>query len=202
MTPRLRAARERLVTVLVVLALGGLVVLASTQVFSTVLPAAGKPVPVTGQQVAPALAPLGIVLLALAAALTIAGRVARVVLGVVLILLGAVVVLLALPNALDPLAGTRGAVSAATGIIGHAATAARGSGWPLVASAAGLLAALAGFAVLVLAPRWPSGGGRYRQQVPTAGRRSDPVDEWDALSAGADPTHDEDGPRLPPSATP
>jgi hypothetical protein len=170
-------------------------------VFATVLPPAEKPVPVTGQQVAPALAPLGIVLLALAAALTIAGRVARIVLGVVLLLLGAVVVLLTLPNVLDPLAGTRGAVSTATGLIGHAPTAARGTGWPLVAAVAGVLAALAGFAVLVRAPGWPTGGGRYRQQG-AAARRSDPVDEWDALTAGTDPTHEEDGPRPPPSATP
>src|SRR5206468_8147616 len=97
---RRSAGRERLVLVLVVLALGGVVVLASTQVFSTVVPVDGRPVPVTGQDVAPALAPLGIVLIALAGALTIAGRIARVVLGLVLVLLGAVVVLLTLPNAL------------------------------------------------------------------------------------------------------
>ncbi|MGN6743715.1 MAG: Trp biosynthesis-associated membrane protein, partial [Amnibacterium sp.] len=108
MTVRPRAARERLVAVLVVLALGGAIVLASTQVFATVLPPAEKAVPVTGQQVAPTLAPLGIVLLALAAALTIAGRVAPHVLGGVLQQLGAVVVLHAHPSVLDPHAGTRG----------------------------------------------------------------------------------------------
>lgn len=199
MSERPRGGRERLTAVLVVLALGGLIVLASTQVFATVLPPGEKPVPVTGQQVAPALAPLGIVLLALAAALTMAGRVARIVLGVVLLLLGAVVVLLTLPNVLDPLAHTRGAVSTATGLIGHAPTVGEGTAWPLVATVAGVLAALAGFGVLLRSHGWPTGGNRYRQQGATGPRRSDPVDEWDALTAGADPTHDEDG-RRPPSA--
>ncbi len=131
MSDRRSSGRERLVLVLVVLALGGVVVLASTQVFSTVVPVDGRPVPVTGQGVAPALAPLGIVLIALAGALTIAGRIARVVLGLVLVLLGALVVLLTLPNALDPSAGTRGAVSTATGVIGHVTAVAHGGGWPV-----------------------------------------------------------------------
>ncbi len=201
MTARPARAGERLVLVLVVLALGGVVVLCSTQVFSTVTPVDAKAVRVTGQGIAPALAPLGIVLLALAAALTIAGRAARVVLGLVLVLLGAAVVLLTLPNVLDPAAGTRGAVSTATGVAGHVTVVAAGTPWPLVAVVAGVLAALAGAAVLVRSPGWPSGGGRYRQAAPTGGRRSDPVDEWDALTAGADPTSGED-PRPGPGPTP
>jgi hypothetical protein len=197
-TDRSEPSRERLVLVLVVLALGGVVVLCSTQVFSTVTPVDATPVPVTGQGVAPALAPLGIVLVALAGALTIAGRVARVLLGVVLVLLGAVVVLLTLPNALDPAAGTRGAVSTATGVAGRVAEVAVGTAWPLAAAVAGVLASLAGAAVLVLSPGWPSGGGRYRQAGGSGGRRSDPVDEWDALTSGDDPTGPENsGPDVP-----
>ena len=197
--------------VLAVLALGGLVVLCSTQVFSTVTPVDAKPVPVSGQGVAPALAPLGIVLLALAAALTIAGRVARILLGLVLVLLGALIVLLTLPNALDPAAGTRGAVSGATGVVGHVVAVAVGTPWPLIAAVAGVLAALAGAVVLVRSPGWPSGGGRYRQAGPAERRRTDPVDEWDALTAGADPTGADPGgpdpggaggPRPGPSPTP
>ena len=201
MTDRAARSRERLVLVLVVLALGGIVVLCSTRVFSTITPVDAKAVTVTGQGIAPALAPLGIVLLALAAALTIAGRVARVVLGLVLVLLGAAIVLLALPNALDPAAGTRGAVSGATGVVGHVAVVAVGTPWPFVTAVAGVLAALAGAAVVVRSPGWPSGGGRYRQAVPAAGRRPDPVDEWDALTAGGDPTGTDDH-RSGPSPTP
>jgi uncharacterized membrane protein (TIGR02234 family) len=187
-TDRPSRSRERLVLVLVLLALGGVVVLCSTQVFSTVTPVDARPVRVPGQGVAPALAPLGIVLLAAAAALTIAGRVARIVLGLVLVLLGAIVVLLTLPSALDPSAGTRGAVSTATGVVGRVAAVAVGTPWPVIAATAGVLAALAGTVVLVRSPGWTSGGGRYRQARAAEGRRSDPVDEWDALTAGTDPT--------------
>jgi hypothetical protein len=200
-TDRPERARERLVLVLVVLALGGSIVLCSTQVFATVTPVDAQPVPVTGQGVAPGLAPLGIVLLALAASLTIAGRAARIVLGLVLVLLGALVVLLTLPNALDPAVGTRGAVSTATGVLGHVSGLAVGTPWPWAAAAAGVLAALAGAVVLVRSPGWSSGGGRYRQAGEAEARRTDPVDEWDALTSGEDPTR-ADGPGQGPGPTP
>ena len=78
MTP----ARERLLVVLGAVLAGALAVLVSTRTFVTVvLTGVPAPVVVTGQQASPALAPLGIVALALALALTIAGRAARVVLG-------------------------------------------------------------------------------------------------------------------------
>lgn len=198
MTERPASGRERLLIVLVILALGGVVVLCSTQVFSTVTPVDAKPVPVTGQGVAPALAPLGIVLFALAAALTIAGRVGRLVLGLVLVLIGAVLALQTLPSALDATVGTRGAVSTATGVAGHVTAVAVGTPWPLVAASAGVLAALAGGAVLARSPGWPSGGARYRQGEPVRPRRSDPVDEWDALTSGTDPTRP-DGPGPDPA---
>lgn len=202
MTDSRTAGRERLVAVLVILALGGLVVLASTRVFATVTPPAARPVPVTGQGIAPALAPLGIVLVALAAALTISGRVARIVLGVVLVLLGAAIVFLTLPNGLDPLAGTRGAVSTATGVVGRVGGSAVGTPWPVVAAAAGVLVALTGAAVLVRAPGWPSGSGRYRPSAAQGGSASDPVDEWDALTRGADPTGDDGRAEPAPRDTP
>jgi hypothetical protein len=183
-------SRERTVVALLIVAVGGLALLASTQTFSTVHLVGRPPLVVTGQGVVPALAPLGIVLVAAAAALTIAGRVARAVLGTVLVLLGAGVVLLTLPTALDPLSGTRGAIIAATGIGGDALlTGVRGatvSAWPLVAAVAGLLAALLGTVVLFRSSRWPAGGRRFRAEP---GRVSaDPVDEWDALTRGTDPT--------------
>lgn len=197
--------RERTIVALLVIAVGGLVLLVSTRTFSTVHLTGRPPLPVTGQAVAPALAPLGIVLIAAAAALTIAGRVARAVLGTVLVLLGAGVVLLALPTALDPLNGTRGAVIAATGVGGDEVLAgvggATGSVWPLVGAVAGLLAALLGAVVLVRSPRWPTGGRRFRAEP--ARVSTDPVDEWDALTRGTDPTAGETPEGGPaPGATP
>jgi uncharacterized membrane protein (TIGR02234 family) len=194
-------SRERTVVALLVVAVGGLALLASTQTFSTVQLVGRPALPVSGQGVAPALAPLGIVLVAAAAALTIAGRVARAVLGAVLVLLGAGIVLLTLPTALDPLSGTKGAIIAATGIGGDAVLTgvrgAAGSAWPVVAAVSGLFAALLGAGVLVRSPRWPSGGRRFRAE--SSHVSADPVDEWDALTRGTDPTAPEAPPGGPPS---
>lgn len=191
MTP----ARERLLVVVGAVAAGAGAVLASTQPFATArLVGAAPPVVVSGAQAAPALAPLGIVALALALALTIAGRAARLVLGAVLALLGAGIVVLALPNVLDPAAGTHGAISAATGVteVGRLVAARSGTGWPVVGVVSGALAALLGLVVLARGRRWTTGGRRFRSDVPAAAA-TDPIAEWDALSRGTDPTEGGDG---------
>lgn len=189
MTP----ARERSLVVLGVLLAGAGAVLASTQPFaSAVITGTRAPVVVAGQAAAPSLAPLGIVALALGIALTIAGRVARVVLGVLLVLLGAGVVAAAFPNVVDDSVGTRGAITAVTGVtdVAGLVVSRSGTAWPVVAVAAGVLAVLLGLVVLVRGRRWTTGGRRFRAEAPAV-RRTDPISEWDALSRGADPT---DGP--------
>ncbi|MBW4042309.1 MAG: Trp biosynthesis-associated membrane protein [Acidobacteria bacterium] len=188
MTP----ARERLTVVLGGLVAGAGAVLASTQTFATAtVTGVRDPVVVAGQAAAPALAPLGIVALALGIALTIAGRVARVVLGVMLVLLGAGIVAAGAPNVVDPAAGTRGAIVAATGVTDFASfvVARSSTGWPLLAVAAGVLAVLLGLVVLIRGHRWSTGGRRFRSDAP-ATRSTDPISEWDALSRDVDPTDD------------
>lgn len=188
MTP----ARERLLVVLVLLLLGGTAVLASTQAFATiVLDGRQQPLVVPGSQAAPALAPIGIAQLALAGALSIAGPVARRVLGVLLLVLGAATIALLLPVLADPASGTAGAVGAATGVTDSGAVRSlSGSAWPAVAVVAGVLGALLGLVVLVRAARWSTGGRRFRQQGEAPVRSTDPVSEWDALTRGGDPTDD------------
>jgi hypothetical protein len=186
-------ARERSLVVLGVLAAGALAVLASTQTFATaVVTGTRAPVVVDGQAAAPSLAPIGIVALALGLALTIAGRAARPVLGVLLVLLGAGVVAAAFPNVVDDAVGTRGAITAVTGVtdVAGLVVSRSGTAWPVVAVAAGVLAVLLGLVVLVRSRRWATGGRRFRAETPAV-RRTDPISEWDALSRGADPT---DGP--------
>jgi hypothetical protein len=183
-------ARERLITVLGVLVAGAAAVLASTQTWATATVAGVRaPVVVAGQAAAPSLAPLGIVALALGIALTIAGRAARIVLGVVLVLLGAGIVAAAFPSLLDAASGTRGAITAATGVtdVGPLVLARSGTSWPVVATVSGVLAAVLGLVVLVRAHRWTTGGRRFRADVP-ATRSTDPISEWDALTRGSDPT--------------
>lgn len=192
MTP----ARERLTVVLGVLVAGAGTVLASTQTFATAVVTGVKdPVVVAGSAAAPSLAPLGIVALALGIALTIAGRIARIVLGVVLVLLGAGIVASALPNLLDDAAGTTTAIVSATGVsqVGAFVTARSGSAWPAVAVVAGVLALVLGLVVLIRGHRWSTGGRRFRADAPVS-RSTDPISEWDALSRGGDPTTPEDEP--------
>lgn len=189
MTP----ARERSLVVLGVLLAGAGAVLASTQPFaSAVITGTRAPVVVTGSAAAPSLAPLGIVALALGIALTIAGRIARVVLGVVLVLLGAGTVAAAFPNVVDDSVGTRGAITAVTGVtdVAGLVVSRSGTAWPVVAVAAGVLAVLLGLVVLLRSRRWTTGGRRFRAEAPAV-QRTDPISEWDALSRGSDPT---DGP--------
>ena len=86
-----------------------------------------------------------------------------------------------------------GRVTAATGIAGAASvrSAVAGVGttpWPAVALVAGTLTALAGLAVALRSPRWPVGGRRVRAAAPAVVETTDPVEEWDALTKGDDPT--------------
>jgi hypothetical protein len=183
-------ARERLTTVLGVLVAGAGTVLASTQTFARVAVAGvHEPVVVAGQAAAPSIAPLGIVALALGLALTIAGRAARIVLGVLLALLGAGIVAAALPSVLDPAVGTRGAITAVTGVtdVGSLVLTRAGTLWPVVAVIAGVLAAALGVVVLARAGRWTTGGRRFRADE-SGERSTDPISEWDALTRGSDPT--------------
>jgi len=185
-------ARERLLVVLLLLVLGGAAVLVSTQVFaSVVLDGRQQPLVVPGSQAAPALAPIGIAQLALAGALSIAGPVARRVLGALLVVLGAAVVLLLLPVVADPASAAAGAVGAATGVTdGSAVRSLAGSAWPAAGVVLGVAGAVAGVVVLVRAGRWSTGGRRFRQQGEAPARAADPVSEWDALTRGGDPTDD------------
>jgi len=189
-------ARERLTVVLGVLVAGAGTVLASTQTFaSAVVLGVKDPVVVAGSAAAPSLAPLGIVALALGIALTIAGRVARIVLGVVLVLLGAGIVAAALPNVLSDAAGTSGAIITATGVsqVDGFVTARSGTVWPEVAIVAGVVALLLGLVVVIRGHHWSTGGRRYRADLPTT-RSTDPISEWDALTKGSDPTTPDDEP--------
>ena len=192
MTP----ARERMLVVLGGLLAGAGTVLASTQTFaSAVVTGVRDPVVVAGSAAAPALAPLGIVALALGIALTIAGRAARIVLGAVLVLLGAGIIAASLPNVLDPAAGTGSAIVAATGVSDFASfvVSRTSTAWPLLAVVAGALAILLGLVVLIRGHRWSIGGRRYRADLPVS-RSTDPISEWDALSRGGDPTEVDDLP--------
>jgi uncharacterized membrane protein (TIGR02234 family) len=198
MAPR----RLKLVTVLVGVLLAGVGLLTWTQPWFRVVvesPQSGQlDLTVAGSPVSA----LSLAALALVGALTIAGRVFRVVLGLLQVALGASVALTAGTALADPVRASGSAVTDATGVDGQdslralvASTAA--TPWPWVALVVGVLAALLGVAIVVTSGAWPQAGRKYTAtRLVPADPTSDPSATWDSLSVGDDPT-DPDEPAAP-----
>ena len=209
--------RFKSMLILAVIAASGLALLAWTQTWATLqvtLDGAGaRALEVTGAIAAPGLTALALAGLALAGALTIAGPVIRIILGLLEMLLGVSVMLSAGLAIGDPVGAGSAAVTAATGIAGSESTRAGVSqaqltGWPYLALAAGVSMLIIGLAVCVTARRWPGPTKRYETTrfAPAGGaagdtlpgttsgtpggqtRPRDAVDDWDGLTRVDDPT--------------
>ncbi len=155
----------------------------------------GKPFPVSGQVAGAALSALALASLALIAALAIAGRFFRVVLGILLALLGVCVVAVSAFAIGNPVVAATSAITKATGVAGTQSvaklvTATSVTAWPVVAIVLGVLLTLLGLAIAPTARSWPDSGRKYTRSRLTAAdtEAEDPVSEWDALSEGDDPT--------------
>ena len=174
----------------------GLVFLAWSQLWFTLslVAAAGEPevLEVRGDVAASALAPLALAVLAIVAALALAGPVFRLVFGVLEALLGVCIILVTVVSLGDPAAASAPTITDATGIAGADSIAALVASvavavWPAVAVVSGALVIVVGALVALTARRWPISGRRYARTRLTAAS-DDPVAEWDALSEGDDPT--------------
>ncbi len=217
---RMSPRRLKLVLILTILSASALALLAWTQVWfhaEVGLPDAGTQVlQIDGAIAAPALTALALSGFALAGALTIAGRLIRIVLGVLEVLLGVSVFLAAFLAVENPSQASAAAVTAATGIAGHESIQLSVLGtivtpWPFVAMGAALIMATAGVTVILTSARWPGPTNKYQavrfEQVassdgtsptsllaagdsagPTEPAPSDAVGDWDDLSRGEDPT--------------
>jgi len=190
--------RARMLAVLGFLIAGGIGIISSTQTWITVHRAdTGQPLLVAGADALALLAPLSLAVLALGAAMSIAGRALRYVFaalggaGAIVLLLGT------LPILFDtPLASVAPALTEATGLSGESALASIADGleptwWVTTAVVAWIVLLLASVFVLATAHRWTAGGRRYEQ--PSAAHHEhvgplDPIDSWDELSHGTDPT--------------
>lgn len=179
--------------------LAGLVLLAWSQPWFTLslVATSGDPAPleVRGDVAASALVPLALTVLAVVAALALAGPVLRTVFGVLEALVGVCIVLVTAVALGDPVSASAAAVTDVTGVAGTESVAelvtdVEVSAWPAVAIAFGVLVALVGVVVAATARRWPVSGRKYsRTRTEAVGEAaSDPVAEWDALSEGDDPT--------------
>ncbi|MBF4631832.1 Trp biosynthesis-associated membrane protein [Clavibacter michiganensis subsp. phaseoli] len=206
--------RTKSLALLLVLATSAATFLGWSQDWSTLRIGGQAPalVPVAGSVAAPALSALALSSLALAGALAIAGRVLRVVLGVLETLIGATVALTALTAIAGPVQAGEAAVTTVTGVAGSAAVADLVAGWTTtpwgpITLVAGVATALTGLLIAVTGARWPTRRSRYDapDQSPTRRivPREDPVAAWDSLSGGADPTRREagDADDAPPGGT-
>lgn len=196
--------RARLIAVVATLVAGALGVISSTQTWLTVTlgGSAAHTLDVPGAQAVPVLAPLSLAVLALGAALSIAGLVLRYLFGALTVAIAAVLTWLTAAVAFThPTSAIAGVVTSATGISGAEAVRALvaridSTGWPFV-TLVGWVALLAvGVLVLVTAHDWQGSGRRYRTdtQAPVpapagdSSRPHDAIDSWDDLSRGEDPT--------------
>lgn len=164
---------------------------------------------VDGDVAAGGLAGLGLAGLALAGALSIAGPVFRVVLGVLEVLIGAVLTLSAVTAVAAPVASSAAAITEATGIAGTDSVAELVQGtstgfWPYAAVVLGVASMVLGVVIVVTGRNWPTSSRKYQPvrfeteegfpvgepsaSDPHADSVADPVADWDSLSDGSDPT--------------
>lgn len=190
--------RPRGLAVMGFLVAGGVGMISSTQPWLTVTRRdGGETLEVTGAAALPLLAPLSLAILALGAALAIVGLVVRYVFAAVA---GATAILLlsmTVPVAVSPpLSAAASSITEATGLAGDRALndvvdSIAPTLWPpLVIVCWALLLASAVY-VLLTARLWTRGDRRYRADTASRGHGSgplDPVDSWDELSHGTDPT--------------
>jgi len=186
--------RLKLLSLVAIALLAALIFAAWSQTWFT-LTVEGKAFPVSGQVAGGALSALALASLALIAALAIAGRFFRVVLGILLSLLGVCVVAVSAFAIGNPIVAATSAITKATGVAGtrsvaQLVTATSITAWPFVAIVLGVLLVLLGLAIAPTARSWPESGRKYsRSRLAGADAESqDPVQEWDALSNGDDPT--------------
>jgi uncharacterized membrane protein (TIGR02234 family) len=144
---------------------------------------------VQGSKAATAVTALAVVALAGGLAASIAGKIARWIIAVLVVLSAAGIILAAMTVLLDPLGAAQGAIAAATGVSGGQADASA-TAFPVVAIVAGALLAVCAVALPLAGRHWTS---RTKYDAGARGRKStnepvDEIDSWDSLSRGEDPT--------------
>lgn len=183
---------------------GALALLAATQTWVVIAlspgAAAVERLELPGYDLNPAFSPVAIAALAAALALTISGRVLRLVLGALIVLLGIGIAAMAFAVLGDPSRAAAGRVADASGIAGSGQLAiiegAEATTWPSVAIAAGIVLVALGVLVVWFGGRWKTGGRKYASvddRSSTLHRDAshgepDRIADWDAMNHGEDPT--------------
>jgi uncharacterized membrane protein (TIGR02234 family) len=145
---------------------------------------------VQGSKAATTVTALALVALAGGLAASIAGRIARWVVTVIILLAAAGIVAAAATVLADPLTAAQGSIAAATGISGSNVQVGP-TAFPVLAVVAGSLLGLSALALIPAGRYWKS---RTRYDAAATGGVSDPtrptdeIESWDRLSRGDDPT--------------
>jgi uncharacterized membrane protein (TIGR02234 family) len=144
---------------------------------------------VQGSKAATAVTALAVVALAGGLAASIAGKIARWIIAVLVALSAAGIILAAVTVLLDPLGAAQGAIAAATGVSGGQADA-TATAFPVLAIVTGSLLAVCAIILPLAGRHWTS---RTKYDAGSRGRKSegepvDEIDSWDSLSRGEDPT--------------
>lgn len=149
---------------------------------------------VQGSKAATAVTALALVALAGGLAASIAGKIARWVITVIVVFAAAGIITAAATVLADPLAAAQGSIAAATGVSGSSAGA-EVSVFPVIAVVVGILLALGAVLIIPAGRYWKSrtkydaaafgapAGGSAMPAGPV-----DEIDSWDRLSRGDDPT--------------
>ena len=191
------AQRGRSLSVSGFLLAGAIGIISSTQTWLTVERVdAGEAILVPGASALVLLAPLSLAVLALGAALSIAGKAVRLVFGVLAaataLFLGWSTLQLLLT---EPFAAVAATVTEVTGLAGGSAVhevvvSIVPSAWPYIALVGWVILLAASILVLITWRGWKAGGRRYRTDHVDVAHDGpvDAVDSWDDLSRGTDPT--------------
>jgi len=175
------------------IALSGVIFLAWTQQWFSITLDDGPVLEVDGDVGAPAVSTLALTGLVLIGALAIAGPFFRAVLGVLQALLGATIVLSGVLALMDPIAASSAVITEATAVAGKEAVAgmvasAAITAWPWISTVSGGFLTLVGIVVLMTGRLWPASSRKYSALRTKAVGGGDPVEDWDSLSSGDDPT--------------
>ena len=186
--------RMKLLAIAAGAAIAGLILLAWTQPWFGITLTDATELEITGEVAAAGLSALAVAALVLVGAISIAGMFFRYLLGSLQAFIGVAVILSASLALGNPISASANTISDATGIAGAEPVAAlvdsvSVTAWPWVALVAGVLQIVAAAGILVTARSWPGSTRKYQAaRLTTEG--GSPVDDWDALSSGGDPTDD------------
>lgn len=154
-------------------------------------------VQLSGQEASPVITAMALVSIAAGAALSIARKIGRWIIGVLAILAAVTVGWTTINVIANPLDAVALKIAETTGTTGFDELGAQldVSALPWLTVAGAVIVLIGGLVVLIVGPRWPVGktkkydvGEPQQQQRADRDGRLDEIDTWDELSRGEDPT--------------